>query len=123
LATSRSCLGASGWFMFACYGAGTPSGSQFRHWLERLRSEGQFGADIDAVLAGLPKPNDRPFIAALPQAVLANPNGPLAFMGHLDLAWTYGYQDMRGSVAIGQPGRFADFMKSLLANHRRRRSS
>jgi len=27
----------------------------------------------------------------LPQAALANPAGPLAVLGHLDLAWTYGF--------------------------------
>lgn len=106
------------WFMFACYGAGTPKESQFRHWLDRLRSEGLYGVNVDAVLAGLPKADERPFIAALPQSVLANPNGPLAFMGHLDLAWTYGFQDLSGAGAVSQPGRFVSYMKSLLAGHR-----
>jgi hypothetical protein len=34
----------------------------------------------------LPGERTRPFIAALPKAVLANPEGPLAVMGHEDLA-------------------------------------
>lgn len=82
------------WFMLACYGAGTPDTSVYAPWLEDLRQLGQYGGRIDAVLRSLPKAGERPFIAALPQAVLANPDGPVAFVGHIDLAWSYSFQEL-----------------------------
>lgn len=45
------------------------------------------------MLASLPRDGERPFLAALPQAALRNPDGPLAVIGHLDLAWTYSFVD------------------------------
>ena len=56
------------WFMLACYGAGTPEVSAYRHWLEKLKSTGQFGGNAQAVLAGLPTGDLPPFIARLPSA-------------------------------------------------------
>src|SRR5262249_37299166 len=50
---------------------------------------------LKAVLHSLPAPGQRPFVAALPQAALANPAGPLAVIGHVDLAWTYGFSGTR----------------------------
>jgi hypothetical protein len=46
----------------------------------------------------LPKPGERPFIASLPRSVLANSDGPIAFMGHVDLAWSYSFQELDGST-------------------------
>ncbi|HWN69588.1 MAG TPA: hypothetical protein VNM90_18225 [Haliangium sp.] len=82
------------WFFFACFSAGTPARSAYHHWLARLARLGEFGPDLDAVLAALPGSGDPPFIASLPKAALANPRGPLAVIGHLDLAWSYGFQDI-----------------------------
>jgi hypothetical protein len=101
------------WFFLACYGGGTPSSSVYHPWLTRLRAAGGFGGRVDAVLAGLPKPGDRPFIAALPQAALASPDGPLAVMAHVDLAWTYGFQD-HGPNARNRNERFQGIFKSLV---------
>lgn len=114
----RTFLPGGVWFMLACYGAGTPSESLFRHWLDQLRSAGHFSGGIAAVLAGLPKAGDRPFIAALPQSVLGNPQGPLAFIGHLDLAWTYSFQEIGRNTSRSRPGRFLNLVKSLLRRHR-----
>jgi hypothetical protein len=89
---SRPFLPGGIWFFFACYSAGTPARSAYTHWLSQLPP----GVDADAarVLASvLRREVERPFIAALPQAVLANPQGPLAVMGHVDLAWAYSYLD------------------------------
>src|SRR4029079_2396424 len=61
----------------------------------------------------LPRLWDRPFIAALPQAALANPRGPLAVMAHIDLAWTYSFQDM-GAEGRGRPSRFQGIFRSLV---------
>jgi hypothetical protein len=105
------------WFMLACYGAGTPGHSAYKHWLEALASAGQFRGKPESVLAGLAGPDTRPFIAALPQAVLANANGPLAFMGHVDLAWTYGFQDL-DSGATNRPARYMAITRSLLKRDR-----
>lgn len=82
------------WMYFACFGAGTPSVSAYRHWLSRLKKNGQFGGRIEPVLASLPADGDPPFIAALPKAVLASPDGPLGVIGHIDLAWSYSFQDL-----------------------------
>lgn len=79
------------WFCVACFGAATPPQSAFRPWLELLSRERAYAGRPEAVLKTLPKPGERPFLAALPQALLANPKGPLAIIGHSDLAWTYGF--------------------------------
>ena len=114
---ARPFLPGGVWFMLACYGAGTPNFSAYRHWLAQLAGAGQFRGKPEAVLAGLPGPQDRPFIAALPQAVLANPAGPLAFMGHIDLAWTYGFQELDAG-ATNRPARYMAITRSLLKRDR-----
>jgi hypothetical protein len=114
----RSFMPGGVWFMLACYGAGTPSTSAYKHWLAQLAAAGQFRGKPEAVLAGLPGPRDRPFIAALPQAALANSNGPLAFIGHVDLAWTYGFQELDDG-AHSRPARYMGITRSL---HKRDRT-
>lgn len=81
------------WFMLACFGAGTPASSAYHAWLTLLSQEGAFSGKANSVLASLPAAGQRPFVAALPQAALASPNGPLAVIGHMDLAWTYGFSN------------------------------
>jgi hypothetical protein len=51
------------------------------------------------VLSNLPGPGERPFLAALPQALLANEQGPLAIMGHSDLAWMFAFTEAEGSTS------------------------
>lgn len=75
------------WFCFACFSAGTPERSAYAHWLRALQT-----AELDALSEPLPE-GQRPFIAALPQAALANPEGPLAVIGHVDLAWSYSFKN------------------------------
>ncbi len=93
------------WLCVACFAAGTPADSAFYPWLARLAqasastnnsadasaSTGRY--QLQAVLASLLAAGARPFIAAMPQAALANPQGPLAMIGHMDLAWSYGFAD------------------------------
>lgn len=79
------------WFLLACFGAGTPSASAYHAWLSLLSKEGGYRGKANSVLASLPAAGARPFVAALPQAALSNPEGPLAIIGHMDLAWTYGF--------------------------------
>lgn len=114
----RTFLPGGVWFMLACYSAGTPSESRFSHWLEQLRVAREFSPDLHAVRAGLPRVGDRPFIAALPQAALGNPKGPLALIGHLDLAWTYSFHEQTRGASRSRPARFLNLVKSLLRRHR-----
>jgi hypothetical protein len=73
------------WFVVACFGAGTPNASAYHAWLARLAEAGEYVGDVEAVKRSL---SPTPFLSALPQAALANPQGPLAVISHLDLAWT-----------------------------------
>lgn len=80
------------WFCFACFSAGTPAQSTYNYWLERLSKESNIDQTlVDKALDALAK--KEPFVAAVPKAALANPQGPLAFFGHVDLAWTYSFSD------------------------------
>ncbi|AUX33963.1 MULTISPECIES: hypothetical protein [Sorangium] len=106
------------WFMLACYGGGTPDVSAYRHWLDRLKQSGQFGGQAQSVLAGLPQSGQRPFIARLPQVALANPNGPLAVMGHIDLAWTYSFEERDTGKAVSRPSKFVDVIRTALETSR-----
>ena len=106
------------WFMLACFGGGTPGTSAYRHWLERLRNIGQYSGATEEVLRALPQGNAQPFIASLPKAALANPNGPLAFFGHVDLAWTYSFEERDAGTPISKPAKFMSVVRSLLRGDR-----
>jgi hypothetical protein len=105
------------WFYLACFGAGTPARSAYHPWLSQLRGVGEFSGRLERVLESLPRECEQPFVAALPQAVLANPEGPLAVVGHADLAWTYSFQDM-GRDGRSRPSRFQGLMNSLVRGRR-----
>jgi hypothetical protein len=105
------------WFCFACFSAGTPERSAYAHWLRELHEE-----DLDALSEPLPE-GERPFIAALPQAALANPEGPLAVIGHVDLAWSYSFKNQgRRTISpylgvlktLAEGGRVGVAMQALL---------
>ena len=57
-------------FQFACFGFGTPSRSDFSIWQDNYK---------------YPLPEEE-FISALPKRLLAHPKGPVAYIGHLDIA-------------------------------------
>ncbi|SEU27978.1 hypothetical protein [Stigmatella erecta] len=100
------------WFCFACFSAGTPAHSLYTPWVRQLAKT---HSQMARVLASLPQPlGEEPFIAALPQAVLANPDGPLAVIGHVDLAWTLSFS------AHGQrtTSRFFGVLRALAQGHR-----
>jgi len=103
------------WFMLACFGAGSPPESAFQHWLEELRDLGHHQGHPAAVLAGIPR--ERPFIAAVPRAVLASPKGPLGFIGHIDLAWTYSFREV-DQRAKNRPAKFMGVLRSALKRDR-----
>jgi hypothetical protein len=106
------------WLMFACFGAGTPAHSAYHHWLARLQAAGEHDADLAQVLASLPAEGEPPFLAALPQAALANPDGPLAVIGHLDLAWSYGFCDLDKMSRGERHGRFHELVAQLVKGRR-----
>ena len=70
-------LEGSVFFQFACYGYGTPAQSDYAHW--------QLGV--------APTNGTEDFVAALPTRLLAHPRGPVAYIGHVDLAWLHGFDD------------------------------
>ncbi len=87
-------------FLFACYGAGTPS---LDHFL------------TDRSKAPVPIA-EAPFVAALPQRLLAHPGGgALAVIGHVERAWGYSirpvglgnrllpFRNLLGRVLRGEP--------------------
>lgn len=106
------------WFMLACFGAGTPAVSKYHRWIETLVAHHHFAGDPETVLRSLPRAGERPFVAGLPKAALANPRGPLAFIGHLDLAWTYSFREADGGRSHNRPGRFVDLLAALVRGDR-----
>jgi hypothetical protein len=106
------------WLMFACFGAGTPAHSAYHHWLARLAAAGEHDTDLAPVLASLPAEGEPAFLAALPQAALANPDGPLAVIGHLDLAWSYGFCDPEKMSRGERHRRFHELVAQLVKGTR-----
>jgi len=103
------------WLMMACFGAGSPDASAYHPWLVELAAHGGYRGDPAAVLDGIPR--ERPFVASLPQAVLANPDGPIAFLGHVDLAWSYGFRELDDGPA-SRPAKLMGVLRSMLARNR-----
>lgn len=106
------------WLMFACFGAGTPARSAYHHWLARLQEHGEHDDDLGSVLVSLPAEGEPPFLAALPQAALASPDGPLAVIGHLDLAWSYGFCDLDKMSRGERHRRFHELVAQLVRGTR-----
>ena len=102
------------WVYFACFSVGTPQRGMYTPWLQRLKDAGTGGQGLESVLSSRPL-DGRPFVAALPQAALANPEGPLAVLGHVDLAWSYAYQEPGG---YNHATRFAHLLGDMV-RHRR----
>lgn len=118
---NRPFLPGGAWFYFACLGAGTPNDSAYHHWLQDLKAMRFFTGSPDDVLASLPKPGEPPFVSRLPQAALANENGPLSVLGHVDLAWTFSFQDYSikdGKRVTKNKPRFHDIFRSQVEGRR-----
>lgn len=98
------------WLCFACFGAGTPTTSEYFNWLSELSRLGAYRDSAQIVLQSLAL-SGKGFIASLPQAALRNPNGPLAVIGHIDLAWNFSYVDLENP----SENRSAKFTRALHA--------
>jgi hypothetical protein len=86
-------------FMFACYGAGCPEHDNFART-----------SQTPAQIA------DKPFIASLPQALLAHQNGSaLAVVAHVERAWAYSFFNEFGQPKIGM---FRNILKELVGGKR-----
>ncbi|HEX4423063.1 MAG TPA: hypothetical protein VH165_34335 [Kofleriaceae bacterium] len=90
------------WIYFACFGAGTPRTSAYHHWLELLARHGMAELGGLAALRGLDPGGG--FVSGLAKAALGNPDGPLAVLGHVDLAWSYSYEELRVAGGDGSDG-------------------
>lgn len=110
------------WLFFACFGAGTPARSAYLPWLEQLAALGLHDGPAQSVLSALPRDGERPFVAALPQQALANPDGPLGVIGHVDLSWTWSFQDGVATIGGAAPRprheRFQEALRSAVNGHR-----
>lgn len=86
------------WFMMTCYSAATPATSVYAPWLAQLRATipASYIEKAHSSLAA-----EQPFIARIPQVVLANPEGPLGVLGHADMTWSMGYNDHRMNDQTG----------------------
>ena len=91
----RSFLPGGFWFLKACFGAGTPATSVYAHWLEQLTNQDLVRANPSIALQYLAR-DGRGFLARLPQVALASPRGPLGVVSHVDLTWTFGFQNPIG---------------------------
>jgi len=91
----RPFLEGSAFFQFACFGYGTPAESDFSPWVDKTL---KFEKD---------------FVAALPKKLLSHPNGPIAFVGHLDTAFLCGF-DNDPTIPIGSFGtRMEPFLSAV----------
>jgi hypothetical protein len=70
---------------FACWGYGTPAESTFKQWTGQT-------TEVTA---------EQPFIAAIPKRLLANPHGPIGYVGHVDTAWLQGFDDPAHPIPEG----------------------
>ena len=85
-------------FQFACNGYGTPATSDFAHLVEGIR----------------PANPGEAFVAALPKRLLRRPTGPVAYFGHVDLAFVYGFSDPdEAPLGNGWHARLAPFAEAV----------
>lgn len=104
------------WFCFACFGAGTPAESEYYGWLKKLAGNAEYSGALSDVLNSL-APSPDGFIAAMPQAALRNPNGPLAIIAHIDLAWNFAYLDLKNK-AESRSAKFTNVLHEMAKGSR-----
>ena len=96
-------LEGSVFFQFACFGYGTPSESDFQHW-----QDGKMAFNIQEA-----------FVSDLPKRLLSHERGPIAYIGHVDLAWLQGFDDPKNPNPLSEYNNritpFIDSCRSLLS--------
>jgi hypothetical protein len=91
-------LEGSIFFQFACFGYGTPAKSEFAAWIK----------DVPKSYA------KSDFTAALPRKLLSHPRGPIAYIGHLDIALLHSFIDARSPEIDGRwHSRIAPFKSAV----------
>lgn len=116
---ARRFLPSGFWFLKACFGAGTPTVSAYQRWIEVLSQRGLYQGNLRVLSAYLAP--TRPFVARLPQVALAHPEGPLGVLGHVDLAWTFGYQGLDesdGHSVRAEHGPYYDVVRAIVKGSR-----
>ncbi|WP_437683337.1 hypothetical protein [Sorangium sp. So ce131] len=105
------------WLMFACFGAGTPPRSAYHHWLTMRHEAGACNSrDLERVRAVLAGAGEHGFLSALALSALSNPEGPLAVIGHMDLAWTNSFLDP--TTGRSRSGPFWNAARAMLKGSR-----
>ncbi len=98
VSSSQPCFEGAIVFQMACFGYGTPACSGFEHW---------FGHRLKVYA-------ETEFLAALPQKLLAHPQGPLAYIAHLDTAFLHGFTDVADpNIAERWHPRISPFVRAL----------
>ena len=91
-------LEGAAFFEFACFGYGTPAESDYTHWIDDM-TEAYTSAD---------------FVAALPKRLLAHPQGPIAFISHLDTAFLHAFTDQNDPFIMDRwHARIAPFVSAV----------
>lgn len=99
------------WFLTACFGLGIAERGVFSHWLADLPwgDAAAIAAQSAQAAAG------GPMVAALPRAALASRDGPLAILGHVDIAWELAWTD---DETGSRPGAFLEALRGLWEGRR-----
>ncbi len=84
---------------FACFGYGTTDHSSFAAWLGN--------PNVIEVA--------EPFVSAIPQRLLADPDGPIGYVGHVDYALAHGFVDPNGAPPPNGVGPRVQPFLSLIA--------
>ncbi len=85
------------WFCHACFGAGQVAESGFARFIESATLYEDPGGSLKKIWSEYPT-TGRGLVGPTPRAALANPNGPLAFIGFADLEFA-GLSDDRDAAA------------------------
>lgn len=112
MVADRVFLPGGAWVFVACFSAGTPHETPF---LPIVRAIGDDMLER-TVLSSLAIGKAESFVAALPQAALRNPHGPLAVIGHVDLAWSSLYVDRTYDPPLVRAGALYQVMQRLVRN-------
>lgn len=95
---------------YACFGAGSSSRSDFLHWMP---DDADFKPIKEGLACCLPQED---YVAALPKRLLAHPEGPLAFIGHIDILIVESFADanLNAGASASRLGPLKQLMDDLI---------